>query len=108
MNRLALLALALLASLASASASATDDRPRPGACLAASPGSRCYVALQADGPTREVASDGIPLPASRRAADRQAFDRHTFDRDGNAVDRRGRILAVPGAAGRPDEVFIDD
>ena len=103
MTRLALLALALLASLASASASATDDRPRPGACLAASPGSRCYVALQADGPTREVASDGIPLPASRRPADRQAFDR-----DGNAVDRRGRILAVPGGAGRPDEVFIDD
>ncbi|WP_422003155.1 hypothetical protein [Reyranella sp.] len=29
-----------------------------------------------------------------------------YDIDGNLVDRHGNIVAVPAAAGRPQEVFV--
>lgn len=47
---------------------------------------------------REVASDGVPVRAAREL----------YDRQGNAVDRRGRILAVPESPGRPAQVFAGD
>ena len=47
---------------------------------------------------REVASDGVPVATAREA----------YDRQGNAVDRRGRVLAVPEGPGRPAQVFAGD
>ena len=89
---LPLLALGLLASTAAA-----GDRQRAAeGCVSSAPAGGCYVALQEE--RVAVASDGVPAPTTRQR----------FDRQGNAVDRRGRILAAPANGGRATEVFIDD
>ena len=80
------------------------ERPAtPAACAAAGAtagdAGRCHPAAA----VREVASDGA-LSGDPRLP--------RFDRQGNAVDRRGRILASPPKdgweGGRAHEVFSDD
>lgn len=105
-SALAALVVALLSTGSARGSDRIDVGPGVGeargdACAAVAVRPPCHAVARET--AREVASDGVLTPAPR-----QAWAAQGFDRDGNALDRRGRILAVPGSAGRPAEVFTAD